>query len=445
MFWIRIFWERIIDSDCGSFLMKIMIITSIFPPGFLGGFELAALDIARGLKQKGHDICVVTSAYFLDYEQKLNDFPVHRILESIAPYSLHQYHDRETEREGFLLNYHNIRQICNLLMQIKPDCILFFDTRGLGTLGLIKYVTDAGFRPVMNLGDDIFAEINNPKLNIEAFYSIFGPLNFLSKVKSILNSKNLEKIISKSLGFPLPDQIIIPRWYKNYSQEINWHDKHKSEIIQFIFVAAALTEHKGIYILIESVKRLLAEGFTNFVVDLYGIHNATTICQTIITSQLENYIRYRGIASREQMPAILLNYDALVFPTWEKEAFGKVAIEAAGFGCIPIATLNIGAMEWFLHGFDCFKIERNVNELATAMIKFIKMPREDKIAMSQNCALTAAKSFDFDSVMNQTEEVIFSAFSAQDRKHQFKPVQAQAAMLVLKNLWEKKINAVRSP
>ena len=53
--------------------MRILLINNIFPPGFLGGYELGALDVARGLQKCGHEVLVLTSDYFPDDEKQMRD------------------------------------------------------------------------------------------------------------------------------------------------------------------------------------------------------------------------------------------------------------------------------------------------------------------------------------------------------------------------------------
>ena len=43
--------------------MKILIITNLYPPYTIGGYELACYDVAEGLRQKGHEVFILTSDY----------------------------------------------------------------------------------------------------------------------------------------------------------------------------------------------------------------------------------------------------------------------------------------------------------------------------------------------------------------------------------------------
>jgi glycogen(starch) synthase len=43
--------------------LKILVISNLYPPHYEGGYELGCRDVVDGLKQRGHDICVLTSTY----------------------------------------------------------------------------------------------------------------------------------------------------------------------------------------------------------------------------------------------------------------------------------------------------------------------------------------------------------------------------------------------
>ena len=61
--------------------MRILLINNLFPPGFIGGYELGVYDVARGLQAAGHDVRVITSDFFLDDQGAFAALPVLRTLE----------------------------------------------------------------------------------------------------------------------------------------------------------------------------------------------------------------------------------------------------------------------------------------------------------------------------------------------------------------------------
>src|SRR5215471_7385424 len=45
--------------------MRILVLSNFYPPYFIGGYELGCRDVVDALKQRGHDVGVLTSTYGL--------------------------------------------------------------------------------------------------------------------------------------------------------------------------------------------------------------------------------------------------------------------------------------------------------------------------------------------------------------------------------------------
>ena len=41
--------------------MRVLLVTNLFPPDTLGGYELLAADLARSLRARGHDVQILTT------------------------------------------------------------------------------------------------------------------------------------------------------------------------------------------------------------------------------------------------------------------------------------------------------------------------------------------------------------------------------------------------
>ena len=203
-------------------------------------------------------------------------------------------------KEGFFINFRNIRLLSDLLAKFQPDSVMFFDARGLGTLGLLKYVVHSGYKPVLNLGDNIFLKLNEKKSFLDAFRFIFGSLDFLLKVKGILVSHSLGDEITNTLGFPLADQRVISRWTREPKLKSPDFYNRENKKTRFVF-ASSLGAHKGIFIIIEAVKEMMSSGYKDFSVDLYGNGLISEVIHHIAVNGLEEYIHYRGTFTKDQV------------------------------------------------------------------------------------------------------------------------------------------------
>src|SRR6266849_596056 len=59
--------------------MRILVVSNLYPPYYIGGYELGCKDVVERLKARGHDIRVLTGIYGLEHPQL--DGEVYRYLE----------------------------------------------------------------------------------------------------------------------------------------------------------------------------------------------------------------------------------------------------------------------------------------------------------------------------------------------------------------------------
>jgi len=63
--------------------MRLLLVSNIYPPMTIGGYELVARDLARRLHSEGHRVAVASSPLFGDSTSQQEDFEVFRILQCI--------------------------------------------------------------------------------------------------------------------------------------------------------------------------------------------------------------------------------------------------------------------------------------------------------------------------------------------------------------------------
>jgi glycosyltransferase involved in cell wall biosynthesis len=113
-------------------------------------------------------------------------------------------------------------------------------------------------------------------------------------------------------------------------------------------------DNKGVWVILEAVALLRAEGFTDFVVELNGdnLRYASEERRTEIESFLERekalppderIVRFNGSYEVGRLPTLMARVDWCIVASVWREAFGLVISEAWMFGR-PVICSNIGAM-----------------------------------------------------------------------------------------------------
>lgn len=411
--------------------MRILILSNIFPPGFIGGYELGALDVAKGLQACAHEVLVLTSDYFLDDGLELSPLNVSR---SLVCNSLSHERDNKDCIHHLYYSFHNIRVLGSAIRRFKPDVVLTFNLNGLGVFSIIQFLQKIQMPTIIYLMDNIFDGLDVGSPGHKKYEKVFGVLEFSSSTRIIAMSNNVTREVSGILNLDLGNVTYIPGWVNFVPQQLVHTPTKQRKETKFVF-CSRVAQHKGIDIVIEAAYQLVQQGFTQFTIDVYGGGQLAPFLQKVKAKNLSDYIAYKGLVSKDQMLLVLSQYDALLFPTWEREAFGFVASEAAVAGCFPIMTAGIGASEWFLDGYDCLKISRDCTSVRSAMLQVMLWSDEVSIKNRAATLRSGRKNFSFDRWLSTIQEVCFDVIGTKPTSDLFRSTRGvESAFLFLSSL-----------
>ncbi len=414
--------------------VRILLISNVFPPGFIGGYELGALDVARGLQRAGHEVQVLTSDYFPDDDNQMPDLPAERVLQCTEPCRALIPASLNVER-GLFLNSHNLRMLARTILRFSPDRVLCFNLAGLGVLGIIRYLASIGLPPVLYLMDDIFKELRNAAELRRRFTHVFGNLEFVNAADFVLMSSNLLEQVETSLKVKIQRKTIIPGWFNAEPKEKNqaWTEAKPNHMVRFVF-ASRVAPHKGINLAVDAVRGVLERGRKDFVLDVFGAGEVAQLLQAVTAYGIADHVRYQGCPPKEELLLRMREYDAMLFPTWEREPFGFVVSEAAWARCIPVVTAGIGGAEWFLDNWDSLKISRTATDLTAAMLKLLTMLPEERDQMQRRAQRTAGSYLQFDQAVDTIQKVV--ALQSREQAGPSKTIRtSELAVEVLDDMW----------
>jgi glycogen(starch) synthase len=415
--------------------MNLLLISNVFPPGFVGGYELGALDCARGLLAAGHKVSVLTSDYFQDDAGELGDLNVERSLEChFLSHGLNSVPAELAVSEGFYTNYANIRKIGSAIRRFEPDVVLLWNLMGLGTLGIIDFLQATGIPVVLYLMDNIFARVDRKSAVFDKYAAVFGQPRFGKATKVVAISHNVMNEAAQTLGFMPEDVSYVPGWIHLSHTVAEPACRTDGDPVRFV-VCSRVATHKGVDVVTDAAEELLRRGERAYSIDVYGAGQVAPFLQRVQSKGLSGYIRYLGCKPKAEMLALFPEYDALLFPTWAREPFGFTVAEAAGAGCFPIMTAGIGASEWFVDNLDCMKIARTAQDLAGAMHRTIHMQAEDRRQMRRAALQTAKRYLTFERWLTVIEQVCEELGSRKDPTAADRSRGTQSAFLFLNQLW----------
>ncbi len=128
--------------------MRILLVTNLFPPDTLGGYELLAADLVRSLSARGHDVQILTTAADGPYP---NEQHVHRRLRLVRPFG----RPASLDRLGHALAAGPQHRIVREFLSERPafDVALVMSLRRLG-LHVVRELERQGLPTVFCFNDD---------------------------------------------------------------------------------------------------------------------------------------------------------------------------------------------------------------------------------------------------------------------------------------------------
>ncbi|GHX57854.1 putative glycosyltransferase [Vibrio cholerae] len=338
----------------------------------LGGYELGCYSVVNKLRDFGHDVRVLTSVshYGNEDEYDENSDHISRTLEFSAFHPNLNYPAEISKYLDFKSKVSNYTNTAKLLEQIKvfnPDCVYLYNILGIGGLGIVDLLNKINIPWAFHLMDRI------PELLIERVpyevTSIFRAKDFkcYENASLISMSQGLIEEIENLTNVKFSNEIhYVPGWSPEVDTLKIYRTNKKESMIKFVN-SGAVKSHKGIDLIIEAAKLLKSKGKVDFIIDIYGAGDIPTYIDKAKQANVGELISFKGSKTIHELLDLYHDYDAFLFPTWEREPFGFAPIEAGAAGCIPIITSTAGVSEQLMDRVHCIKIDRNPESLLNAM------------------------------------------------------------------------------
>jgi glycosyltransferase involved in cell wall biosynthesis len=393
--------------------VKVLVLSNLYPPDFIGGYEIACAQVADALRDRGHAVRVLTSVPRTPVPEAGHVLRWLRLAEETY-WSEHDLWFNPLAKalrdaESRFVNAYNVHQLTIALEELEPDVVYVCSLIGVGGLGLIACLQYLKVPWVWQLGDNIPGILCR---TIDAAYPVLAE-EFSRQFQGhyIAVSEQLLHQIS-SHGVNLRGDVeVIPYWIVG--------DRPRARRFFYrggtlrIMSAGQVARHKGIDTLIEAASLLRDWGYTDFVFDVYGQAYSSEFATAIGLLQLKSHVRLQGVRTQKQVLALYHDYDVLVFPSLEREPFGLVPLEAAARGCVPLVSGCCGIAEWLVNGVHCLKAPRRPESFARVLRSIMEQKIElEPIARRAEAA--AWRDFHLDAILPRIERKL--ALAAQQSR-----------------------------
>jgi len=355
--------------------MKICVINNLYEPFARGGTERVIENIIFGLKEKKHEVFIITTKPYSKNKPKNKDLDIYYI--NSCYFNLNKI-PKILRLFWHFLNLFNLSsyfKIRHILKKEKPDLVMTHNLEGVGFLtpfaikkqkikhihtlhdmqllhpsGLMMHGKEKLFD---NWHSKIYQKIN--KYLFGLVDAVISPSNWL--LKEHKNRKFFRK--SKKIIAPNPVKLCIDKIKKkNTFSETN------------ILYVGQIGKYKGIDLLVEVINNCANKNNINLAI--VGTGNEEEDLRKKIKDNKS--INFLGQKTKKEVEKLMLSADFLVVPSICYENSPTVIYEAAIVG-LPVIASRIGGITELVHslGGILFNPE-DKNDLGNKIIWAIKNP-----------------------------------------------------------------------
>ncbi len=354
--------------------MKVCFINNLYPPHAVGGAEQVVVRRAEEVKQRGDDICIITSAKWSGWgswrPQKALDggMAVYRFwVPNICWYrdlGQHNFLFRMMWHKIDVWNLWSTKIVQNILASEKPDIIETHNLMGIG-YGIPRLIQRLGIRHVHYLHDVQLVEPSGVlpwnHTNDSVFQKLYSWILRWKMGKPdavVAPSEFLKQFYLKRKFF------VNSRWEPIANSQKPIESRTTRAKNKFLFVGS-LVEHKGVKVLLDAWRGLSQD------VDA----TLTIVGDGVLHDEIEQFakedvrVTYCGRLEEEALEQVYRENDFLIFPSTCLENRPAVIVEALQYGLRVIASDTGGVDELIEDRINGWLIEPGNSEILKEMIE----------------------------------------------------------------------------
>jgi len=376
--------------------MRIILITSKLNFETAGGSVMDLHLKAKGLKDLGHDVVVVTA------------FSNANIINQELPYAVKEEYINSVGLLGIQYGvYHIIKKYEAHADVFYIDGHIFLYGAGLYRLFGGKVPIVAFFNVRLNcwadMQDNIVASgLKKLKKKFRVFLEHRIGVPIANKLDAfIFNTPHVAKLYH-DFGFHKKKTSIIEDFVntEDIIKQNNINDQSTATII--IFCTGRMIKEKGFDLVIDAFLKLNHKENCRVIMSGSGPDEAR-LRKLVKDLGFEQYFEFPGWVDKDKLSNFFRNADIFIFPKWWIEYGSALLTEAMAFG-MPCIIPSGGALEWLTKNSALVFKPDDVNDLSYKMQKLIEN-KELRVNLSKK-ALSRARELDYRILSKQLEGII---------------------------------------
>jgi glycosyltransferase involved in cell wall biosynthesis len=352
--------------------VRILVCSDLYPPASLGGYEVAAREVTDALRDRGHEVGVLTSDHRADAVATVHEPGVARALHSRLDA---RWTWRSLPRAG-AWEREDMRAASTALADLGPDVILLWNVGSLAHDVLALLMNGAVPAVVYVFGDWPLRKHRSPA-DLDYWASSFAPRAEASWRRT---ARSLYAWLARGFGvgtraaplafehFEFGSRFMMDLFHRGglaatRSERLIYYGvfgefaraasqpvqkRPRADRMRLLFVGR-LWEAKGAHTVVEALTVLGRQHRVDATLTIAGPAEHTDYVASLRRRAEElgvaSAVQWAGPVPRDRLPDLYAAHDALVFPSVYEEPFGIVQLEAMATGCAVVGTGTGGSAE----------------------------------------------------------------------------------------------------
>ena len=392
--------------------MRILFLSNLYPPHVIGGYETLCMEAVEGFVRRGHDVSVLTSTYGQDAESRNGH--IHRVLSLEADLQFYKIGQAWTYPHRRRRNIEHLRR---LVRAERPDIVfiwgmwnlsrrLAFEAEGLMPGRVVYYLANPW--PIeANMHQSFWdaAATSLPRRLAKRLLRVPARLWLRDEWNAVplrfehapcCSAAQRDQLIRS--GVALQDAPVIYEGvdlavYLAQAQKRRYEDRR---MLSLAFVGI-LAEHKGVHTAIEALACLPGDQRARTHLTILGkghVQYVERLHRLVEEHRLADRVAFAPPIPRDQLPAFLGGFDALLLTSTWAEPLARIMQEGLASGMVVIGSATGGTAETIVHGENGLLFEAgNATQLADRIGVLLDRPALRR-TLAEGGLRTAQQRFD---------------------------------------------------
>jgi glycosyltransferase involved in cell wall biosynthesis len=350
--------------------VRILVLSDLYPPASLGGYEVAAREVVEALRGRGHDVWVLTT----DAPGGGDATADPRLARALctrprsAPSALRVSEEARRQRD-------DLQTVERLLAEAKPDLVFVWNVGGVSHQVLARLMNGPWPTVVYVFGDWPLRKLRVPH-DLDPWAAIFAPraespwrsatrakLAAIARARGVATvaaplrfdhleygSRFMMDLLHRG-GFAAggSERLIYYGLFGEYARAAAEPLAPRDPASRRLLFVGRLWEAKGLHTVVEALGLLRERGTAGVTLTIAGPDEHPDYTAGLRRRAEElgvaTQVRWAGAVPREGLLGLYREHDALVFPSVYDEPFGIVQLEAMAAGCPVVGTGTGGSAE----------------------------------------------------------------------------------------------------